>query len=363
MPSTGRVGAVARRYRKRPFTRAEGRRLAGFYAAIAMFHIAGWGLFLHYGDQLGPAYAGAGALAYSFGLRHAFDADHISAVDDTTRLLMQRDERPLGVGFFFSLGHSSVVVVLAIGVAFAARTVQEHLPTWQAVGGTIGATVSGTFLLVIAVLDFLILRGIVDVWRQAKQGTYRPDELDDLMRQRGFMNRLLGSRWRGLLAHSWHMYPMGVLFGLGFDTASEVGLLALTTAAATGEGGAPVGAVLALPLLFTAGMTLMDTTDGVFMAKAYGWAFSNPVRKVYYNLSTVALGVFVAGGIGLVEYLQVLSERAGFTGPFWDWIGALDFELFGYLIVGAFFAFWLGSVALYKVRRLDERYPVVAATE
>ena len=350
--ATGRTGG---------FTRPEVARLAGFYGAIVVFHVVGWGLFLHYGSTLGPAYAGAGALAYSFGLRHAFDADHISAVDDTTRFLMQRGQRPLGVGFFFSLGHSTIVVALAVAVAVAARTVQQQLPTWQRVGGTVGATVSGTFLLVIAVLDFLILLGIVDVWRKAKTGAYRPEELDELMAQRGFMNRLLGSRWRGLLAHSWQMYPLGALFGLGFDTASEVGLLALTTAAATGGDGAPVGAVLALPLLFTAGMTLMDTTDGVFMAKAYDWAFSNPVRKVYYNLSTVALGVFVAGGIGLIEYLQVLSDHAGFSGPFWDWLGGLDFELLGYVIVGVFLAFWLGSVALYKLRRMDERYAVVGA--
>jgi nickel/cobalt transporter (NiCoT) family protein len=344
--------------RRSPFTASEWWRLGGFYGAIVAFHLAGWGLFLYYGDRLGPAYAGAGALAYSFGLRHAFDADHISAVDDTTRLLMQRGERPLGVGFFFSLGHSSVVVVLAVGVAATAAAVRNAIPTLQQIGGTVGATVSGTFLLVIAGLDFMILLGIIDVWRKTKTGRYRPEELDDLMMQRGFMNRILGSRWRRFLAHSWQMYPIGALFGLGFDTASEVGLLALTTAAATGAGHAPIGAVLALPLLFTAGMTLMDTTDGVFMAKAYGWAFSNPVRKVYYNLSTVALGVFVAGGIGMVEYLQVVSDHAGFEGPFWDWIGGLDFELLGYGIVGVFFVFWIGSVAYYKARRIDERYPL-----
>jgi high-affinity nickel-transport protein len=346
--------------RRSPFTGSEWSRLAAFYLAIAAFHAAGWGLFLYYGDRLGPAYAGAGALAYSFGLRHAFDADHISAVDDTTRFLMQRGERPLGVGFFFSLGHSSVVIGLAVVIASAAAAARNAIPTLQQFGGTVGATVSGTFLLVIAGLDFMILLGIIDVWRKTKTGTYQAEELDDLMMQRGFMNRLLGSRWRRFLAHSWQMYPLGALFGLGFDTASEVGLLALTTAAATGSGHAPFGAVIALPLLFTAGMTLMDTTDGVFMAKAYGWAFSNPVRKVYYNLSTVALGVFVAGGIGMVEYLKVISEHAGLTGPFWDWLGGLDFELLGYAIVGVFFVFWAGSVAYYKIRRIDERYAVTS---
>jgi high-affinity nickel-transport protein len=358
---TSRFERMRRLRRPRsPFTPSEWWRLTAFYAVIAVLHIAGWGLFLYYGDKLGPAYAGAGALAYSFGLRHAFDADHISAVDDTTRFLMQRGQRPLGVGFFFSLGHSSIVIALAAGIAIAAAAAREAIPTLQTIGGTVGATVSGTFLLVIAVLDFMILLGIIDVWRKTKTGSYQPDELDDLMMQRGFMNRILGSRWRRFLAHSWHMYPIGALFGLGFDTASEVGLLALTTAAAAGTGQAPFGAVVALPLLFTAGMTLMDTTDGVFMAKAYGWAFSNPVRKVYYNLSTVALGVFVAGGIGMVEYLQVISDHAGLRGPFWDWVGGLDFELLGYVIVGIFFAFWLASVTYYRVRRLDERYAPAA---
>ncbi len=342
------------------FTRSELRRLGGFYGVIAAFHVAGWGLFLYYGHRGGPVYAGAGALAYSFGLRHAFDADHISAVDDSTRFLMQRGQDPLGTGFFFSLGHSTIVVVLAVGLATAAESVQRHIPTLQRIGGTVGATVSGTFLMVIAFLDFLILLGVIDVWKKAKTGAYEPETLDELMGQRGYMNRLLGARWRHFLATSWQMYPIGLLFGLGFDTASEVGLLALTAAAATGKahaaGHLPVGGIIALPLLFTAGMTLMDTTDGIFMAKAYGWAFSNPIRKIYYNLSTVSLGVFVAGGIGTVEYLQVLSNHTHFHGAFWDFLNGLDFEMLGYVIVGAFIAFWVASVAWYKLRHLDDRY-------
>jgi high-affinity nickel-transport protein len=344
---------------RRIFSPAELRRLGGFYGVIALLHVVGWGLFLSYGQRFGAVYAGAGGLAYTFGLRHAFDADHISAVDDTTRYLMQRGRRPLGVGFFFSLGHSSVVLALAVGIAGAAQSVQDRLPLLQRIGGTVGATVSGTFLLVIAVLDFFILRGVLDVWRKAKTGQYDAEHLDELMSQRGFMNKIVGSRWRGLISESWHMYPLGVLFGLGFDTASEIGLLALTTAAATngeGAGHLPLGALLTLPLLFTAGMTLMDTTDGVFMAKAYDWAFTNPLRKIYYNLSTVALGVFVAGAVGLVEYLQVLSDHAHLEGGFWKWIGDLDFELLGYGIVATFVAFWLGSVALYRLRGLEQRY-------
>ncbi len=355
----GRVTAMVER-RSGRFDRRERKRLGGMYGVIVLLHIVGWGLFLSYGSTLGPAYAGAGGLAYSFGLRHAFDADHIAAVDDTTRYLMQRGERPLGVGFFFSLGHSTIVVALAVGIAFAAGAVQSVMPQLRNVGGIVGATVSGTFLIAIAIIDFVILRGILEVWRKAKTGKYDAEHLDELMGQRGFLNRIMGKRWRGMISKSWHMYPVGLLFGLGFDTATEVGLLALTTAAVTGAGGthpgAPVGAILALPLLFTAGMSLLDTTDGIFMTRAYGWAFTNPIRKIYYNLSTVALGVFVAGVVGAIEYLQVISEHTHLTGPFWDWIGGLDFQLLGYFIVGAFVVCWLGSMILYRVRRIDERY-------
>ena len=345
------------------FTTREWVRLGGLYGVVVALHLAGWGLFLTYGDRLGPAYAGAGGLAYSFGLRHAFDADHISAIDDTTRFLMQRGKKPLGTGFFFSLGHSTVVVALAVAITFTARSVEQQMPGFEKVGGTLGATISGTFLLVIAILDLMIFRGILDVWRRTKRGEFRADELDALMTQRGFINRLLGPRWRRFITESWQLYPVGFLFGLGFDTASEIGLLALTAAAATGgvHHGAhasdlPVAAILALPLLFTAGMTLMDTTDGVVMAKAYDWAFKKPLRKVYYNLATVGLGVFVAGFVGLVEYLQVLAQHTGWNGAFWRWLNGLNFEVLGYIVVAAFLIVWLGSVALYKWRRLDERY-------
>ena len=351
---------VPARLRDTRFDSDERRSLVAMYGFIAALHIVGWGIFLSYGKSLGPAYAGAGGLAYAFGLRHAFDADHIAAVDDTTRYLMQRGKRPLGVGFFFSLGHSTIVFSLAVAIAFAAGAVRNLMPQFQSIGGTIGATVSGTFLIVIAIIDFVILRGILDVWRKAKSGEYDAEHLDELMDQRGFLNRIIGKRWRHMISASWHMYPLGVLFGLGFDTATEVGLLALTTAAATGSGvsasGPPVAAIIALPLLFTAGMTLLDTTDGVFMTRAYGWAFTDPIRKIYYNLSTVGLGVFVAGVVGTIEYLQVISAHTHLEGSFWDWIANLDFQLLGYFVVAAFLCCWLGSMVLYRVRRIDERY-------
>jgi high-affinity nickel-transport protein len=345
-----------------PFERSELAKLAGMYGFIAVLHAVGWGFFLYYQHTFGALYAGAGGLAYSFGLRHAFDADHISAVDDTTRYLMQRGKKPLGVGFFFSLGHSTIVVALSLVVAGAAESVQRHIPGLQKAGGTIGATVSGTFLIGIAVLDFIILLGILDVWKKTKSGEYEQQELDDLMMQRGFINRIMGSRWRRFISDSWQMYPVGLLFGLGFDTASEVGLLALAGAAATGHtGGAgarhlPFMAILALPLLFTAGMSMMDTTDGVVMAKAYGWAFKNPLRKVWYNLSTVTLGIFVAAGVGLVEYLQVLANHAGLSGGFWDWLRRLDFEILGYFIIGAFVFLWIASVLYYRFAGIEEKY-------
>lgn len=344
------------------FDRDERRRIGGMYGLVTLLHVAGWGLFLANADRLGPAYAGAGGLAYSFGLRHAFDADHIAAIDDTTRYLMQREHRPLGVGFFFSLGHSTIVVTLAIGIAVAADSVRRWMPGFEHVGGIIGASVSSTFLLAIAIADFIILRGIHSVWRAAKSGAYAPDELDELMARRGFMNRVIGPKWRNRFSKTWHMYPLGVLFGLGFDTASEVGLLALTTAAATGgmsgaaHGGVSVGAILALPLLFTAAMCLMDTTDGVLMTRAYGWAATNPIRKIYYNLATVGLGVFIAATVGLVELLQLLSEQAGLSGGIWDVVDGLDFQYLGYLIVATFVLCWLGSMAWYRFRRFEERY-------
>jgi high-affinity nickel-transport protein len=335
------------------------------YGLIAGLHGAGWGLFVIYGHRLGPVYAGAGALAYSFGLRHAFDADHISAIDDSTRYLLQRGKQPLATGFFFSLGHSTVVRGLAAGIGVGAEAVRRQIPAFETIGSTVGATISGTFLLVIAVLDFIILLGIVKVWQKTKAGIYDREQLDDLMSQRGFMNRILGSRWRRFISDSWQLYPVGLLFGLGLETASEVGLLALTAAAASGRvqgraGRAPIAAVIALPLLFTAGMSLMDTTDGVFMAKAYSWAFSNPLRKVYYNMATVGLGVFVASVVGLVEYLQVFANHTHLHGVIWDWLRGLDFELLGYFIVGAFIAVWIGSAAMYKFRRIEQRYTPLA---
>ncbi len=350
------------------FSRAEWMRLAGFFGFIALLHVVGWGLFLHYANDFGPAYAGAGALAYGFGLRHAFDADHISAVDDTTRFMVQDGRHPLGVGFFFSLGHSTVVFLLSFGLAVAARFVQQNMESWHTIGGTIGATVSATFLWIVGILNLIVFLGIWRTYQEIKRGEHDEERLEDLLAQRGFMNRILGSRFRSLVSESWHMYPVGVLFGLGFDTATEVGLLAITAGAAgaaTNGGGAPlpVLGIIALPLLFTAGMSLMDTADGAFMSKAYHWALSTPLRKVYYNLTTTGLSVFVALAIGTIEYLQVISQRLKIDSPFFNWIGDLDFETMGYAIVGIFIVTWAISVALFKLRRIEERWGGAAPEE
>lgn len=335
------------------FTASEWRRLAGFYGVIAALHLAGWGLYLHYAGTH-PALVGLGFVAYMFGLRHAFDADHIAAIDDTARYLMQKGQRPLGVGFFFSLGHSTVVLVLAIAIAFAASAVVGRIPQMKEIGSLIGVAVSGSFLLLIGILNLVVLLGIVGVWRKAKTGAHSHQHLDALLAQRGLMNRLFGGRLSKAINHSWQLYPLGLLFGLGFDTASEVALMAMTAGAAAGN--LPIPAVLCLPLLFAAGMSLMDTTDGVLMTKAYNWALTNPLRKIFYNIVTTGLSVVVALVIGSIELLQVLIRLLDLSSPFFDFVAALDFGVLGYVVVGLFLLAWGVSVAVWKLGRVEARY-------
>jgi high-affinity nickel-transport protein len=337
------------------FSPGEWRRLAGFGGAVLWLHLAGWGLLLYYASAK-PVLVGLGTLAYTFGLRHAFDADHIAAIDNTTRKLRQQGQRPLGVGFFFSLGHSTVVFALAVGLALAASAVKAHIPGFQQVGSIIGASVSGTFLVIIGVLNLLVLVDVIRIAREMRQGRLDEERLERRLMDRGLMNRAFLGRAFRLISRSWDLYPLGVLFGLGFDTASEVGLLALTAGAA--GGGTPVLAIVALPLLFAAGMSLMDTADGVFMSKAYGWAFSSPVRKVFYNITVTAMSVAVALGIGAVELLQVLVNRLDLRGGFWSWLGGLDFGTLGYVVVGTFVVTWAVAFAVWKTRRIEERWSV-----
>ena len=347
--------ALARSNSRMSFSPREWARLAALYGFIGVLHLMGWGLYLHYAGRY-PQLVGLGFVAYMFGLRHAFDADHIAAVDDTVRFMLQKGKKPLGVGFFFSLGHSTVVLALAVGIAFAATAVKTEIPQLKSMGAIIGAGVSGTFLWIIGILNLLVLLDILKIWRTAKTGAHSHAHLEALLQKRGLLNRLFGGRLQQLMNHSWQMYPLGLLFGLGFDTASEVGLLAMTAGASAGN--LPVPAVLCLPTLFAAGMTVMDTTDGVLMSKAYDWAFLNPLRKIFYNITTTGLSVAVALLIGTIELVQVLIGMLDLRGPVFDFLAQLNFGVLGYAIVGMFLLAWGLSVGVWKFGRIEERYSI-----
>src|SRR5882672_2462325 len=332
---------------------AEWARLGGFAGAIVFLHLLGFGLFLYYARH-NPALAGLGSLAYTFGLRHAFDADHIAAIDNTTRKFLQDGKRSMGVGFFFSLGHSTVVFSLAAGLALAAKTVNSRIPGFQNVGGYIGASVSGTFLLLIGLLNLVVLLDILGVFRQMKRGAYNEQKLEEALQNQGLMSRFFLKRVGDRINASWKMYPLGVLFGLGFDTATEIGLLAIAAGVATHN--VPFLAIISLPILFAAGMSLMDTADGAFMSHAYGWAFSNPIRKVYYNITVTSLSVAVALLIGMIELLQVTAANFSLYGGFWAFLDNLNFGNIGYVVVGLFVATWAFSVLLWKTRRIEDRW-------
>jgi nickel/cobalt transporter (NiCoT) family protein len=340
------------------------RTLAGMAAVIIGLHVVGFFLLLvvvaPHNFSLGASGAftvGVGITAYTLGMRHAFDADHISAIDNTTRKLMNEGKRPLSVGFFFSLGHSTIVFALAflfaLGIKALSGPVENHGSTLHSVSGWIGTGVSGTFLYVIAALNIVILVGILGVLGEMKRGTYDETELDRQLDNRGLMNRFY-KRFTKTITKPWQMYPIGVLFGLGFDTATEVGLLFL--AAAGAGAGLPFYAILCLPILFAAGMSLLDTIDGSFMNFAYGWAFSKPVRKIYYNITITALSVFVALVIGSIEIIGLLSQKFGLTGGVWDWISALDLNTIGFVIVGVFVLTWVMALAIWHFGDIEERW-------
>jgi len=331
---------------------------------VAALHVLGFASLIalvaprHY--RLGAAGAftiGIGLTAYTLGLRHAFDADHISAIDNTTRKLMAEGKQPLSVGFWFSLGHSTIVFALAlllsIGIKSLDGQVAHRSSNLHEVTGWIGALVSGSFLYVIAAINVGILLGIVRVFREMRSGRYDEAELEEQLRKRGFMNRLLGRLTRTVRRPA-QMYPIGVLFGLGFDTASEVALLVLAGGAA--GAGLPWYAILCLPLLFAAGMSLMDTIDGSFMNFAYGWAFSKPVRKVFYNLTITGLSVAVAVVIGTVELGGLAASQLNLSGSFWSWFENIDLGALGLVIAGMFVLTWAIAVWVWRCRRIEERW-------
>jgi high-affinity nickel-transport protein len=348
---------------RQAFDAGERRRLGGFFGAVLLLHVVGWGALLTYGVGH-PAFLGLGGLAYTFGLRHAFDADHISAIDNATRKLLQERKRPVGAGFFFSLGHSTVVFVIAILLGLAMKalvdSVVDDSGQLKNIGGLVGTSVSGVFLIVIGVLNLLILLDIVRVYRRMRQGEYDRSSLQQELVAGGLMGRIFGRLFR-LVSQSWQMYPIGFLFGLGFDTASEVALLAISAGAAAQ--GLPFLAVVSLPVIFAAGMSLMDTTDGAFMSKAYAWAFSNPIRKVFYNLTVTSLSVFVALFVGVVELSQLLINQLSLSGPVFHAIGGLNFGNLGFVIVAAFVVTWAMAFAIFKVRRVEERWNELVSGE
>ncbi|MFF0500020.1 HoxN/HupN/NixA family nickel/cobalt transporter [Nocardia aobensis] len=344
-------------------TRQEWFRLAAMAGVIVGLHVLGWFTLVafvtpqHFGVGDRTLGVGVGLTAYTLGMRHAFDADHIAAIDNTTRKLMHEGQRPLSVGFFFSLGHSTVVfglaLLLSLGVKAIVGPVEDDSSALHHYTGLIGTTVSGTFLYIIALLNITVLVGILRVFRRMRGGEYDEAELEKQLANRGLVNRLLGPVTKSV-TKPWQMYPIGLLFGLGFDTATEVALLVLagTSAAA----GLPWYAILCLPLLFAAGMSLLDTIDGTFMNFAYGWAFAKPVRKIYYNITITALSIAIALVIGSIELLGLLADHFGWTGGFWDTITGLDLNLIGFLIVGLFILTWAGALLAWRYGRIEEKW-------
>ena len=345
-------------------TRREWRTVAGMASVVIGLHAVGFFILItvvaphryHVGSP-GTFTVGLGLTAYTLGLRHAFDADHISAIDNTTRKLMAERKRPLSVGFFFSLGHSTVVFALtflfAIGIRALGPQVRAGGSTLHKVTSLIGTGVSGGFLYIIATLNVIILIGILRVFRDMRRGEYDEAALERQLNSRGLMNRFYG-RFTRTITKQWQMYPIGILFGLGFDTATEVALLFLAAGAA--GAGLPFYAILCLPILFAAGMSLLDTIDGSFMNFAYGWAFSKPVRKVYYNITITGLSAAVALLIGTIELLGLAATKLSLKGAFWGWVSQIDINTLGYVIVAMFVATWAGALLVWRLARIEERW-------
>jgi len=349
---------------KAALTPQEWRRAALLAAAVIGLHVVGFfillALVVPHDYRLGSSGAfglGIGITAYTLGLRHAFDADHIGAIDNTTRKLMSEGQRPLSVGFFFSLGHSSIVFLLgllvSLGVKGLGGEVTDDGSTLHQATGVLGPLVSGTFLVLIGILNLTILVSILGIFRRMRHGEFDEEELEEQLDSRGFMNRLYGRATRAI-RKPWQMYPLGMLFGLGFDTATEVALLVLAGGAAAS--GLPFYAILCLPILFAAGMSLFDTIDGAFMNFAYGWAFSKPVRKIFYNITITGLSVAVALLIGSIELLSVLADRLTLSGGVWDFVSGLDLNVVGYVIAGLFVLTWMVALAVWRFGRIEERW-------
>jgi nickel/cobalt transporter (NiCoT) family protein len=356
---------------RRSLDRHDRRSLAGMVGFIVLLHVLGLGVLFgfvvpqhfHLGGDHPVFGVGVGVLAYTFGLRHAFDADHIAAVDNTTRKLIADNDdagggrKPLSVGFWFSLGHSTVVFALSflltVGVKALVGPVAQSNSALHSTTGVIGASVSGGFLWILGILNFVVLLGILKVFREMRSGRYDEAALEEHLNKRGFMNRFLNGLTRSV-RKPWHIYPVGVLFGLGFDTATEVGLLVIAGGAAAVN--LPFYAILVLPVLFAAGMCLLDTIDGVFMNAAYGWAFMKPVRKVFYNITITAVSVAVALIIGTIELVSVLADQADITSGPIAAIGTIPLDYAGYGIVALFVFAWTIAMLVWRLARIEERW-------
>jgi nickel/cobalt transporter (NiCoT) family protein len=342
----------------------ERRTLTAMASAVVGLHVVGLGTLLLFAAQGRPHFGKAGVLtigiaisAYTLGLRHAFDADHISAIDNTTRKLMAEGKRPLSAGFWFSLGHSTVVFALSLLISIGVRSldgpVAQGHSTLHHAARVLGTAISGGFLYAIAAINVATLLGILRVFREMKTGRYDEAGLERQLDNRGVMNRLFG-RMTGLVAKPQHMYPVGVLFGLGFDTASEVALLVI--AGSAGASGLPWYAILSLPVLFAAGMSLMDSIDGTFMNFAYGWALSKPVRKVFYNLTITSLSIAVAVVIGTIEIGGLIASQLNLSGSFWSWFEHMDINLLGFVIFALFVATWAIALMVWRIGNIEERW-------
>jgi len=327
--------------------------IIGIYTVLVLANLAVWVwavlVFCHH-----PLLLGTALLAYGFGLRHAVDADHIAAIDNVTRKLMQEGKRPVSVGFFFAMGHSTVVILAAAAIAATATTLSTHFDQAKAIGGVVGTVVSATFLFAIAAMNLLILRAVWRTFRHVRQGgAYEDEDFDLLLNKRGLLARLFRPLFR-LVTTSWHMFPLGFMFGLGFDTATEVALLGISATEAAK--GVSIWSIMVFPALFAAGMSLVDTTDGILMLGAYDWAFVKPIRKLYYNMTITLVSVIVAILIGGIEALGLVGDQLGLSGWFWGGIGALNanFNGLGFLIIGVFIAAWIGSVLVYRYKGFDD---------
>ncbi len=328
-------------------------RLIGLYALLIGANIVVW-IWALVALRGNAVLFGSAFLAYAFGLRHAVDADHIAAIDNSTRKLMQQGHRPVGVGLFFSLGHSAVVVLLSIAVGFASSQISSRFEDLKSVGGVVSASASALFLFLLAGFNLVVLISVWRTFRAVRRGEpFAEDDFDVLLNSRGLLARLFRPLFK-IVTKSWHLFPIGFLFGLGFDTATEVALFGISATQAAN--GASFATLLVFPALFTAGMTLIDSTDGVLMLGAYGWAFMKPIRKLYYNITITAVSVIVAVMIGGIETLGLIGDAFKLEGPFWDAIGSLNdnFGALGYVIIGVFALSWLVSVMIYRAKGYDD---------